>query len=262
MAFVTSHHFSDQNAGQTKENSISFRCLDNLRQFAATQQDEFWADLNGELFVVLSSFLEESKILYLLESDTALQVPMFSDGLYVVRVLTGERICQIYNLISENECFVSVIVEVTVLPPMLKPEQLGLKRSKKVYTLRITHCIPNRRMWSKVVVRQWSRDGCRQLKQIEIDLPEDREGCFYVDEHFITIYTRTFSVFTCTVCEKMCKTREYAVITGELSSFKQENLTTVKIKCYLGSYLYKLKAFKKVCCNITHKVLVNIHDHQ
>ena len=111
-------------------------------------------------------------------------------------------------------------------------------------------------MWSKVVVRQWSRDGCPKLKRRK--KPDYHEGCFYVDEKVITIYTKTFSVFTCTICEKICQTREYAVITGELSSFKLENLTTVKIKCYLGSYMYKLKAFKKVCKNFTHKVLVNI----
>ena len=71
------------------------------------------------------------------------------------------------------------------------------------HTLKIAHSIPERRMWSKVVVRQWSHDGYHQLKQFEI--PKVHEGCFYVDEQVITIYTREFSVFTCTVCEKICQ---------------------------------------------------------
>ena len=241
MVFVQLNHFSDPNSGQAKGNPIFFQYVENLRHFAATQQGFFWADLSGDLFIVLSSFFEESMNLCLPESDTVLQIPKGSDGLFIMRVLTDEKINQNSNLISENECFVSVMGEVRVFPPLLMT-----RKPDKLHTLKIVHCIPDRRMWSKVIVRQWSRDGCRDLKQNEI--PEDQEGCFYVDEQFITIYTRTFSVFTCTVCENICQTREYAVITGELSSFKQENLTTVKIKCYLCTYMYRLKAFKKVRC--------------
>ena len=241
MVFVKFHHFSDQNAGQTKENPIYFRCVDNLRQFAATQQDQFWVDLSGDVFMAVYSFFENSKIFCLPESDTVLLIPEYSEGLFMMRVLPDEQIYQNSNLISENECFVSAMVEVRVFPPLPLT-----KKPDKLHTLKIVHCIPDRRMWSKVVVRQWPRYyAFRRLQPLE--KPKEQEGCFYVDENFITIYTRTFSVFTCTVCKNICQTREYAITSGELSSFKQENMTTVKIKCYLGSYMYKLKALKKVC---------------
>ena len=142
MVLVIFDHFSDQNG---RENPTFFRHVDNLKHFAATQQGFFWADVSGDLFIVLSSFFQESMNLCLPESDTVLQIPEGSDGLFMMRVLTDERIYQNPNLTSENECFVSAMGEVRVFPPLLTT-----RKPDKLHTLKVAHCIPDRRLWSNV----------------------------------------------------------------------------------------------------------------
>ena len=117
--FVTLHYFSEPNAGKSKENPILFRHLDNLKQFAATQQGSFWADISGELFIVIYSFCKQSMSFYHSESDTVLQMSEGSCGLYMMRVLTDEPVYRNSYPILEDECFVSPIVEVRVFPPVI-----------------------------------------------------------------------------------------------------------------------------------------------
>ena len=80
----------------------------------------------------------------------------------MMRALTDEPMYQNSYSIPENECFVSAVVEVRAFHPLLTT-----KKPDKLHTLKITHSIPDRRMWSKVVVRQWSGGKCRELKRSE-----------------------------------------------------------------------------------------------
>ena len=155
----------------------------------------------------------------------------------MVQVLTDDPIFTDFNRIPQDECFVSPVVEVSQY-------LFKFQRPDMIHTLKIPHCLPEQDRWQFFKIRQWTNDGYRELQQFE--KPKVHEGCFYVDEHFITIYTRTFSKFTCTVCKNVCQFRPHAFLCGKLQFWKGLNETTVKIICYISTYLTSLREYRKV----------------
>ena len=205
---------------------------------------------------------EKSKTVQIPNSDASLHISKNSVGLFMMQVLTDDPIYTNFNHIPKDECFVSPVVEVV-------HSSFNFRRPDIIHTLKIPHCLPEQDMWKSFKVRQWSGDEYRELRNFlpkkdikklskfrqwsgdehrgdEHRGDEHREGCFYVDEHFITIQTRTFSKFTCTVCKNVCQFRPHVFLCGELLFWKEPYETTVKIITYISTYLTSLKEFRKV----------------
>ena len=191
---------------------------------------------NKKNFYVVVSH-EENKTAQIPNSDTSLHIPEGLDGLFMIRVLTDDPIFTDFNRIPQDDCFVSAVVEVL-------HSRFNIQRPDIIHTLKIPYCLPEQDRGQFFKIRQWAGDGYRELQQFEI--PKVHEGCFYVNEHFITIYTRTFSKFTCTICKNVCQFRHHAFLCGKLHFWKGLNETTVKMICYISTYLTSLREFRKV----------------
>ena len=229
-----------------------FSCADDrdVLYVARTQTEPFWVELEGDVFyaVVIRAFsMRETQ---LPRTNISLELPDNFNGCVLMQVLTYDPTFR-DKLIPEEECFISPVVQVKCLS--------FIKQYTGLFTLHIPHCLPSSKLESTILVRQWkTEDNFHDLTRINKDELDLDDKCFTVHDDHISMYTRSFSKFTCTVCENLCEPQEHVFICGELSPFCLENLTTVKVKCYLCSYLYKLTEFQQVMVVLVDKIIYEV----
>ena len=202
-----------------------------------------WIDIDKKRFYAIASY-GESKNIQFPNSDANLYIPEGSEGYFLLRTLTDDKIYRDFDNIPDDECFVSAVVEVKYIPLNSgSPQNRDL-----LHTLKIAHCLPEEDLWKQFIVRQWSGKWYRELQSL--DIPIAFEGCFYVDKQFITIHTNTFSTFTCTISGNICQFKSQTFLCGKMNYSKEENETTLEMKSYFCTYLNSLKEFRKVCTSI------------
>ena len=199
-------------------------------------KDHFWID--GNFFVYVSTGTAQN--VHLPNTDVSLDIPEGSCGYFLMRVRTDDAI-YINSVLPKDECYVAALIEVEHVPF----DGSELNTEDDTFTLTVAHCLEEQGSKKFLKVRQFSGvNGKRELKPS--DSPNLEEGCFWVDGKFIRMCISKFSIFICTYCKNICKTRERAYICGQLDSYEENSLTTVKIKCYLCGILFSLEEFRQV----------------
>ena len=162
-------------------------------------------------------------------SNVSLTIPEGSDGVYTTRVHTD--LSDYQDLIPLNECFVSPVVQVE-----------GLKG--RTHTILIPHCLQDKSLWQSIQVRRCDTKMNRVIE--ELKQGQSQNGYFMVYEKYIIVYTSCSGLFVCTSGEHSCHSSVNVVCLARLQNSEETAKTTVKLKTFVCSSLYRILDFRKV----------------
>ena len=144
------------------------------------------------------------------------------------------------NFVEEEECFVSPVVEI-----LHKNEDDAVE--PKSHTVRIPHCLSDASQLQLIRVRRGRSSNNAPFQYIS---PKDRfhtnDDGYLVDHQHITIFSQKFSEFVCTSCHTTCKGTIKLVLFGKLTAWARKNVTTVQMKSFLWSPLFRIADFRRV----------------
>ena len=174
-------------------------------------------------------------------SDVSLKIPEGLNSVFSLRVHTDHA--RFRELVPHEEC---------IIGPMVEVEKTDLKEDEVTeigYTVKIPHCIGDKRYWSRIKVR--CGDMTRPISFGEIPSQESATGYTYytIDKHFITIRTRHFCLFICTICNqevRLCQTNGVLFLVGSLTTLEEEIRSEVVIEPFLCSRLYDITDYEEV----------------
>ena len=181
------------------------------------------------------------KILQAPGSDVSLEIPKGSSGVYVMGVHTDVSTHK--HIVADEECFVSPVVEI-------EHKSIGndtADKELKLHTLRIPHCLKDKSLLQDIRVRRGKLSSSFQFHE-SLDEMHSLDHYYFVDNDSITISTYKFSEFVCTTCNTTCHGIVQVFLFGKLNSSIDKTLTTVKIKSFLCSPLFKISEFRDVSC--------------
>ena len=117
----------------------------------------------------------------------------------------------------------------------------------KTHSLRIPHCLANPSLVGLLRVRR-GKSSCSSPFEL---LPHREEfgskgDCYSADDNFITISAKNFSQFVCTSCNTTCQAIVKNVLFANLRVCRRNNITTVLIKSFLCSPLFRTAEFRNV----------------
>lgn len=181
----------------------------------------------------------ESRMLQGDESDVSLAIPAGAQGVYISRVHTDHSWFD--NVIPKHECFIGPPVEV---------EHLNAAKNHKDthhYVLSIPHSVSDKYLWKHIRVRHGNLHKSGSFTIVSRKMVEDEaDTWFEVDDKFIKIHTSHFSQFICTSCKESCSASVMAFVLARLRHIREVMETSVEIKTYLCSSLYKIRDYRKV----------------
>ena len=129
-------------------------------------------------------------------SGVSLDIPAGSKGVYMTRVHTDHSMFR--ETVPDYECLVGPSVQVEHLPSTCANANL-------VHILKIPHCIKDRDEWDFIKVRKGDLHTATPFRELQQRQQRShRHDYFVVDEQYITIYSRQFSLFICTSCNYKC----------------------------------------------------------
>ena len=191
----------------------------------------------------------ESKILQSDGSDVSLTMPPGTHGVYMTHVdLDYSRYQEFLN---PNECIVGPFVDVVYHQSSYPSEE---NEEKKVHVINIPHIVKDRNQWKDLRVRKSNVNKSGSFKDLEQcdGFKPGNDLIFTVDEEFITIYTKTFSQFTCTACNYTCNALVRAFLLVQFENLQE--ISTVKLQAFICSDLYQIKDFRNVSLNLLFKL--------
>ena len=177
------------------------------------------------------------------DSEVSLDIPDGSTGVYVMG--THIDFSRFSNFVEDAECFVSPVVEIEHknLDNDIADKEL------KLHTVTIPHCLRNRSQLGRIKVRRGKSSNGVSFKHIlHMDESHSIDQCYFVDSKNITILSREFSEFVCTSCNTTCQGTIKLFLFGKLNTWEMKNLTTVQIKSFLCSPLFRIAEFRDVSC--------------
>ncbi len=182
----------------------------------------------------------EAKTLQSPCSDVSLDIPQGSKGIFLMKVSTDFT----RHHIPENECIISPLVEVHHFKDM----ELSCSTSL-IHTLKIQHCLPDKEHRGLVRVKKGRYNTPKPHEPLQEKKPQDPDtGIFWLDKDFITIQTRSFSDFICTICKNICHGAIKVFLFGNSAPLwdSKKEATSLKMKTYLCSPLYKIPTYRQV----------------
>ena len=171
----------------------------------------------------------EAKIVQRDGSNVSLTIPEGSDGFYITRIHTD--LSDYQDLIPSNECFVSPVVQVEEL-------------KGRTHTILIPHCLQDKSLWQSIQVRRCETKMNRVIE--ELKQGKSQNGYFMVYEKYIIVYTSCSGLFVCTSWEHSCHSSVSVVCLARSQNFEEAAKTTVKLKTFGCSSLYRILDFRKV----------------
>ena len=156
------------------------------------------------------------------------------------------------SLIPNSECFIAPTVGYSVWPTKYSHQKtLGLS----LFKLTVPHAAKNPHHRNSIVVRKGdiavakSEENFKAISKLQGAAATGNSGAidasqYYVLDNEVLIYTRTFSQFTCTTCEKTCDAGAMALIYGGMAEGDKDMI--VKTRIFLGSPLYDIIDYKLV----------------
>ncbi len=186
--------------------------------------------------------LGESRILQHPDSNVSLSIPQGSPGVYAMRVHTD--VTNFLHLIATDECIVAPVVEVVSAKDTVPADAAR----EEVYTLKVPQCRSGILSEQTLKVQHIGSQHTSFQPAAPSQSSNHVPGTFKVDENYITIYTTKFSKFVCTSGEHTCDAEILISVFGKLNPTLQEkpNVTTVNMKAFLLSELYKIKDIMQV----------------
>ena len=173
-----------------------------------------------------------------LDSDVSLKIPRKVSGVFFSHVHTDHTLFK--NVIPDDECFVGPPVEI---------EQVNNENSDdtETFKIKIPHYIRQSDLWKTIKVRYGNIHKSEKFQDVP-HKDKDHQGdiWFNINDRFVTIYTKHFSHFTCSVCNYNCSAITRVFLYANLNVSGIETATRVKVKVFLCSELYKIKDYKKV----------------
>ena len=113
----------------------------------------------------------------------------------------------------------------------------------------------NRRLWFKIKVPHCvtKKEDLKSIQVLHGDIHRGisfsqlspSNGYFQVDEKYVTIYTRRFSQFICTSCNKICNGKGKAFIFGKVTA-RETMQSTADLRLYLCSPLHNIRDYRTV----------------
>ena len=115
------------------------------------------------------------------------------------------------------------------------------------HTLRIPHCLNNKSMIWLLRVRRGNSSYSTPFEE----LPHMEEfgnfrSCYSANENIVTISATEFSEFVCTTCNTTCLATIKTFLFGSLDNWRDDETTTVEIKSFLCSPLFRIAEFRDV----------------
>ena len=183
----------------------------------------------------------ESKILKAPDSDVSLQIPKGSKGLFTLAVETD--LSRLKGEIPKDDCIISPLVEVRHRKLTTEFES----KEAPLHILKIPHNLQSTEHFKDVKV--WRGDILKKntpFKQLQLRSEGYENDSYEIDEKFITIFTRTFSMFVCTNCNNSCQATVMLFLLGYLECRPEANDSLTQVKSFLCSDLYRIKDFREV----------------
>ncbi len=196
------------------------------------------------LFCTVS--LGEPRVLQPPDSDVSLSIPQGVPGVYIMTVHTD--ITNFLSSIPEDECIVAPVVEVV----SVRSGEGNLQNTPNVvYIINVPHCRSAKVLAKSLNIRRF---GLQEASGTNL------AGTCEVGDLFLRFKTTQFSVFVCTSGEHSCDAEILVSIFGKLNPFPDEGLTTVDVKAFLLSELYKINdvmhvSFQSKFLKLQHRVL-------
>ena len=179
----------------------------------------------------------EARILQDPESDVSLQISEGSKGVFMTHVQTGPT--RPINMIPHEECLISPTVEVE--------HNRDDECLSKPHIITIPHCIQDSELWQFIKVRRINHNKKGQFELIQAQQENNKLDEYYrVEKGVIYVFARNFSEFTCTICKRSCSADIRTFIFGKIEDNQEVNLTSVKIRAFMCSELYRIKDFENV----------------
>ena len=163
-------------------------------------------------------------------SEVELHIPKELDAFFVGHVHTNPK--DFLHIIPGGECLVSPIVEFQCIP-----ETSPLKSTW--FRIDVPHCLQPQDI-KKLKVRHG--DIRKNIPFAEVP---SNDCYFRVYEKYVTIFTRHFSQFVCTSCEKICHGEGKALIFGSNSPAGYLP-KTASLRLYVCSPLFRIADYKMV----------------
>ena len=79
-----------------------------------------------------------------------------------------------------------------------------------------------------------------------------KEDMYSVDENFVRIKTKKLSQFVCVSCNRTCDAEIQVFLLGNLHESIGNNTSTVKMKSFLCSSLFKIADYRNVSLSLTN----------
>ena len=184
----------------------------------------------------------EQRTLQAPESDISVYIPEGSDGLYLTKIHTDHSVMRDHSVVPDDECVISAVVEVQQIQQSNDRE----KNHNRNFFIKMPHCVPNEESLKFVKVRKGNMLRNMKFEEFPRMNATNVSDCFTVDSKFITIHTKTFSVFVCTICKNVCQAITQVLLFGGFQPLPERQLSWVKLKSFFCCPLLSIKEFAEV----------------
>ena len=183
----------------------------------------------------------QPRILKPVGSEVCLNIPSGSSGVYKMGVHTDST--KYDGIVSKEECVISPVVKVIHQESNVqnKDEEPG------THLLSIPHCLRDRSLFNLMRVKKADIEHSIPFQEIpQKDEDETDENSFSVGPTHVRVSCRSFSEFVCTTCKTTCQSTLRAFIFANLRPWPNLNITTLEVKSFLCSYLFRIDDFRQV----------------
>ena len=156
--------------------------------------------------------------------------------------------------IPQSECFIAPTIGYSVWPLKYPQQRTSISN---IFRVTVPHVAKEPHLRNSIIVRKGdiavakSEQNFKAINRLQgaaaIGNQQEKDTShYYVLDSEVLIYTRAFSQFTCTTCEKACEAGGYALIYGGMAEGATDMI--VKTRIFLGSPLYDIVDYKLVRC--------------
>ena len=197
--------------------------------------------IKGHKLYIATVALGRARNLQIPGSHVSLEIPDGYKGVYVMGVHTDHSDKEYF--LSQEECIVSPAVEVLYRGLMNDIDEKRLD----MLTINIPHCVRDESALKLIRVKR--RDVSRGIPFHDIEYADDPEAdkdSYSVNSNFVRIKTKKFSEFIYTTCKITCQAAIRIFLFAGLNTWRRNNNTTVKIKSFLCSSLFRTADYRNV----------------
>ena len=124
-------------------------------------------------------------------------------------------------------------------------------------TINIPHCLTHTKSLQYIRVKKGNSYHSNSFTELEkADELNTNDSNYHVDKNFVRITTPKFSEFICTSCKNTCQAKIRVFLFAALQAWKRNKVTTLKVKSFLCSHLFRIADYRNVSAqNIFHMLI-------